>query len=675
MITNTAAIDIKQSRENLIRVESKEALGAIAMQSLKIKIIGLALCCFGLSTGKADMTVTAWNPVFKGIDHATGTNQPDATYPSLNVMHVLRVDLSDPDIQIITSPKLTNNYLANSRETGGYTVSDFQKRHDLQVSINAGLFDPSSYYLPAGTPMDIHGLSIDRGVLVSPANSVSAASLIFSASNAPELIYTNWPARSTNSMYNVVSGDYCVLVKGVNTGYQYRNDGDFIHQVNPRTAFGISQDKRYLYLMTIDGRQPGYSDGAWDFETGAWLIKMGAYDGVNLDGGGSTTMVIEDSTGQPVRLNSSSAVADSGKERTVGSHFGVYAKPVVGFINDVVATPEDVSATITWTTPEPATGQVEYGTDPGLGLSSPLTTAVVTNHTATLSDLIPSTTYYYQIKSAVNASEYKSPLLVFTTTNYVTTNVVFDITNSWKYSWANLDGVNWTAPTYNDSTSSWNPPGQGILWADARGPNDAINPKNTQMSIDTSTAFPYPTYYFRTHFNLPSISTGTSLIFSAHVDDGAVFYLNGTEIYRLRMPASPQEIVNSDLAAAAPCPEDNPAGNATCSDDFEVSPSVLQGVVKAGDNVLAVEVHNYNPRSPDITFGTSLAATVPIPKDNPTLHIAYSDGQITIAWQGTGFRLQQSASVTGGWSNVPGSIASPYTTTASGQAQFFRLGK
>lgn len=57
------------------------------------------------------------------------------------------------------------------------------------------------------------------------------------------------------------------------------------------------------------------------------------------------------------------------------------------------------SATISWSTNEPATSQVEYGTTEDLGLSSDLDTTLVTNHSVSLTDLANSTTYHYKVKS------------------------------------------------------------------------------------------------------------------------------------------------------------------------------------------------------------------------------------------------------------------------------------
>src|SRR5204863_1323002 len=127
---------------------------------------------------------------------------------------------------------------------------------------------------------------------------------------------------------------------------------------------------------------------------------LGASDAVNMDGGGSTTMVVEDTTGAPRRLNSSSAVADSGKERTVGSHFGVFAKALPGFINDVAALPGDTTATISWTTLEPDTTQVQYDTSADLTQSTIVDPTLVTQHSARLAGLTRGTGYYFRVLSS-----------------------------------------------------------------------------------------------------------------------------------------------------------------------------------------------------------------------------------------------------------------------------------
>ena len=66
---------------------------------------------------------------------------------------------------------------------------------------------------------------------------------------------------------------------------------DFSTTRHPRTAAGVMRDGTVL-LLTVDGRQSFLSRGASLTETAALLLKFGAVDGVNLDGGGSTAMAV-----------------------------------------------------------------------------------------------------------------------------------------------------------------------------------------------------------------------------------------------------------------------------------------------------------------------------------------------------------------------------------------------
>ncbi|HWM07889.1 MAG TPA: phosphodiester glycosidase family protein [Solirubrobacteraceae bacterium] len=78
-------------------------------------------------------------------------------------------------------------------------------------------------------------------------------------------------------------------------GFDHATDPGFYYAFglrrNPRTIAGVTRDGRLL-LVAVDGRAPGYSAGL-DFEEEALVLRaLGAVDGVNLDGGGSTTMTV-----------------------------------------------------------------------------------------------------------------------------------------------------------------------------------------------------------------------------------------------------------------------------------------------------------------------------------------------------------------------------------------------
>lgn len=71
--------------------------------------------------------------------------------------------------------------------------------------------------------------------------------------------------------------------------------------LHPRTGYGLSADRRYLFLVIADGRQPR-SLGLTVGELGRMLANLGAHDGVNMDGGGSTTLVAADGEERVLRI-------------------------------------------------------------------------------------------------------------------------------------------------------------------------------------------------------------------------------------------------------------------------------------------------------------------------------------------------------------------------------------
>lgn len=60
---------------------------------------------------------------------------------------------------------------------------------------------------------------------------------------------------------------------------------------SPHTAIAIDQTGNHVFFVTVDGRQPGVSEGMTLKEFANYLVSLGAYQAINLDGGGSTAMV------------------------------------------------------------------------------------------------------------------------------------------------------------------------------------------------------------------------------------------------------------------------------------------------------------------------------------------------------------------------------------------------
>ncbi len=85
----------------------------------------------------------------------------------------------------------------------------------------------------------------------------------------------------------------------------------FASDRHPRTAVGFSQDSSKVYFFTVDGRQSGYSVGMSLYELAGYMLEWGVWEGINLDGGGSTTMV--------VRGQVANSPSDAGGERSVAN--------------------------------------------------------------------------------------------------------------------------------------------------------------------------------------------------------------------------------------------------------------------------------------------------------------------------------------------------------------------
>ena len=102
------------------------------------------------------------------------------------------------------------------------------------------------------------------------------------------------------ALYTVIGGSGVLLRDGEIPALVDSTGGaGFARARHPRTALGWAPDGRLL-LVVVDGRQPGYSAGMTLRELARTMRALGATDALNLDGGGSSTLVaVGDSAGAP----------------------------------------------------------------------------------------------------------------------------------------------------------------------------------------------------------------------------------------------------------------------------------------------------------------------------------------------------------------------------------------
>jgi hypothetical protein len=98
---------------------------------------------------------------------------------------------------------------------------------------------------------------------------------------------------------------------------------DFEHNItgrHPRTAIGISRDQETMFLVVVEGRHP-LSTGMDQKELAEFLLSVGAYNALNLDGGGSSVMAV-----RPLGENEVTPISTiaNGFERRVPNGIGIF---------------------------------------------------------------------------------------------------------------------------------------------------------------------------------------------------------------------------------------------------------------------------------------------------------------------------------------------------------------
>ena len=226
--------------------------------------------------------------------------------------NALRVDLSRPGLRILAAGG------GDSAADGQFLsvkVSSFVRDNNLTAGINALPFDPVSG--KEGEPRTNIGIVITDGVMVSPPHAPFDA-LVFYADGSAAIMSQS--AIESAALIDSAVGGFHRILEG----------GELVPRVldsqprHPRSAAGISPDGKYLYLLVIDGRRLG-SVGSTEAETALLLRALGATEGINFDGGGSTALALRYPGGKIRVVNTPIHGHIPGRERAVAGCLGIAA--------------------------------------------------------------------------------------------------------------------------------------------------------------------------------------------------------------------------------------------------------------------------------------------------------------------------------------------------------------
>lgn len=178
-----------------------------------------------------------------------------------------------------------------------------------------------------------------RSVVVSKLENAGNAELtdstfVLSAHGSSVGILSNILVGDTLSINHQVIPGTDAMTQAVGGNGRFLNEG--INQGNwperhPRTAIGFNADTTKFYFVTVDGRQ-STSAGMTLTELGDFMLGIGAYNALNLDGGGSTTLVVHNEV--------ANSPSDGGGERSVANALMLVSnKSKIGSLNRLKMNP------------------------------------------------------------------------------------------------------------------------------------------------------------------------------------------------------------------------------------------------------------------------------------------------------------------------------------------------
>ena len=253
--------------------------------------------------------------LFQGI---TYTSQ-ERRSPRPIALHVAVIDLRANGISFLVTP----GNRKQEKPLKARSTSQFLTEFDLQMAINGDGFtpwyanSPLDYYPHSGDPVTPNGLAASKGQVYAQGNG-----------RLPVLYLSNKNQAQFNSptgrIYNALSGTHMLVERGKPASFKDIEQDT----AEPRSAIGIDKRGRRLILIVVDGRQPGYSEGMTLAEMAQLMMEFGAYNAMNLDGGGSSTLVMQGQNGGAQVLNSPIHTQIPGRERPIGNHLGIFARPL-----------------------------------------------------------------------------------------------------------------------------------------------------------------------------------------------------------------------------------------------------------------------------------------------------------------------------------------------------------
>ena len=209
------------------------------------------------------------------------------TEPAME-LHAVQIDLTAPGVSLHVArggtPEMPYTSILQP-------VTTMARRDGLDIAVNANFFSGRDSYelfgqkmkYVLGSPAVVAGPAMSDGKLWSVGDGQAHTSLIVDENGKVRIgTFDKFPAGCRQ----IVSGFPLLLNEGKPVVYK--------DAPAPRTAVGIDKEGKTLTLLVVDGRRPNYSAGLTHAEMARELLRLGCFNAINLDGGGSSTLVMRD---------------------------------------------------------------------------------------------------------------------------------------------------------------------------------------------------------------------------------------------------------------------------------------------------------------------------------------------------------------------------------------------
>ncbi|NEQ42662.1 MAG: phosphodiester glycosidase family protein [Leptolyngbya sp. SIOISBB] len=241
-----------------------------------------------------------------------------ADEPWPQVIHIVTLDLTTPGIAIVASAGSPDN---DEMETTAQTTAQFLEQTATQVAVNANFFYPFEEKTPwnfrphVGDRTNILGAGVADGESYSPSEAHWPA-LCFDGDNRAQIAAGGICPEGTQQ---AIAGNQQLVADGEPVPFDFRD------RAYARVMAVVSRGGEELSLVVVDGKQPHYSEGATLAQLTDIALSLNADAALNLDGGGSTTLVIDTPNG-PQPLNAPIHTKWPMRLRPVANHLGIRAR-------------------------------------------------------------------------------------------------------------------------------------------------------------------------------------------------------------------------------------------------------------------------------------------------------------------------------------------------------------